>query len=104
MVQIIRHPKNEPGTQTEPFKPIWLTLRTMVNWIPDRGLFVATLGSLHIAINYPHFLAQWVVQHIERHSLECFSRQYDPKYVENAHYNNNSITTNSFLEEVVLLS
>ena len=26
VVQIIGHLKNEPGTQTEPFKPIWLTL------------------------------------------------------------------------------
>ena len=73
MVYIIGHPKNEPGTQTEPFKPIWLTLRTMVNWIPDRGLFVPTLGFLHIAIKYHHFLAKRVVQDIENHNLECFS-------------------------------
>ena len=57
VVVIIRRPNSDPWTQSEPFKALWLTLKTMVNEKRDIGLFVAIFGFCHITINYLHFSA-----------------------------------------------
>ena len=55
IVVIIRRPKSDPWTQSEPFKALWLTLKTIVNEKRDICLFVAIFGFCHITINYLHF-------------------------------------------------